>query len=75
VNWKAVLPIHQVLQFRAIPATAAEQDKLPFPEMLKGALAENEALVGVTWTRLDGETEQMAPEHQLLPRRGPATVL
>lgn len=75
VRYKAVLPASLVIQFRAVAATASEQDAMPFQDMLSGALAENEAVVAVRWSRIDGQVEQLLPEHQFLPKRGPITVI
>ncbi len=53
------------LPFRALPATAAEQDQLPFLDFLEGDLGQAELWTLLTWRRPDGTVDHRADRQHL----------
>ncbi len=75
VDRQAVIAPNSALPFNALPASATEQANIPF----KGILEEPEptqlqALVAVSWRRLDGEPDRAGPELQKVIRGEPPGV-
>ena len=58
------------LPFQALPASAQEQEQLPFPEFLGAELGPQEYCVGLTWERLDGTSDRIAEKQSLVPPPG-----
>jgi hypothetical protein len=74
VNRYAVVVPGTNEQFRALAASADDQGRLPFPGMLDEVMGKGQALVAIAWNRLDGTSDQVAPELQLLPWKEPPGV-
>jgi hypothetical protein len=73
VRYAVVVPGTNV-QFRALAASANDQSNMPFKEMLDETMGNGQALVAVAWKRLDGTSDHVGPELQLLPSREPPGV-